>query len=262
MQYNVSFKERFYFGLMIALSLPIYCFFGAWIYGYQVPAEYILVFRFYEFYFGLVLFYIFFISPLFLKGYLIGNSIKITEKQFPEYDAIIKKQAALLNMPKPPFAYVVQSGGVLNAFATRLIGKNYIVLYSAILNKANDAGKDAVEFIIAHELGHIKRNHLSFFLNLLILPARIIPFLYKAYSRAREYTCDSIGVALAPLGAEKGMVLLAAGKDLQDDVDVDSLIESYQQDKGFSTWLFEICSIHPLMIKRIQRIRSLLKQQA
>ncbi|MBM7870707.1 beta-lactamase regulating signal transducer with metallopeptidase domain [Clostridium pascui] len=42
--------------------------------------------------------------------------------------------------------------------------------------------------IIAHELAHIKRNHII--KQTLILPAMWIPFLGETYSKSCEYTCD------------------------------------------------------------------------
>ena len=89
-----------------------------------------------------------------------------------------------------------------------------------------------------------------------LLPATFIPFLFKAYSRAREYTCDSIGKSLAPLDAEKGLIILSAGKDLASAVNVDEFILNYNKEKGFSSWLCEFFSTHPLIIKRVIELRK------
>jgi len=80
--------------------------------------------------------------------------------------------------------YVLQGDGVLNAFATRFARKNFVVIYSDIFEMAYQEEKDAVSFIIGHELGHLKRRHVSNWRLFLTLPARFIPLLYKAYSRA------------------------------------------------------------------------------
>jgi Zn-dependent protease with chaperone function len=254
-KYKVSLKEKVYFSLMMAIGLAAYFFIGSFLYLFEYDAETRMIAYIYGAYLGLFVFYALFV-PLIFKGSLIGNAIKITDNQFPEYAAIIKKQSALLNLKKVPESYIIQSGGVLNAFATRVYGRNYVVLYSALLSKASNESQEAVEFIIAHELGHIKRNHVSFLFQLIMFPASLIPFLYKAYSRAREYTCDSIGKSLAPLGAEKGLIILSAGKDLAEYVNVDQLIATYNEERCFSSWLFEILSTHPLTIKRIQALRK------
>ncbi|NBV29157.1 M48 family peptidase [bacterium] len=260
MNYKVNFKERFYFTIMLLSSLALYYFIGyslmSWWHSPKSNAE-IIISRLYMLYFAIFIFFSL-LSPLLLKGYLIGNAIKITPNQFPVYDAVIKNQSALLQLKKAPEAYILQSGGMLNAFATRIWGKNYLVLYSDVLAHALKEGQAEVEFIIAHELGHIKRNHVSSFWNLLIWPAHFIPFLFKAYSRAREYTCDNIGFNVAPAGAEKGLLLLVAGKHLMNHLNTDDYLYHYQNDKGLSTFLAEIFSTHPLMTKRISALKELI----
>jgi Zn-dependent protease with chaperone function len=253
--YKVSSKETPYLILMIAISVCAYYYLGVALYDAHFaetvdPSIYAVDF------YAAVFIIMSFITPAFLKGTLIGNGIKITEKQFPEYYAVIQKQANILGLKKAPESYIVQSGSMLNAFATRIYCRDYMVLYSALLTKAENEGKDAVEFIIGHELGHIKRKHVSTLLNVLTLPAHLVPFLFKAYSRSREYTCDSIGASLAPAGAEKGLVLLSAGTDLFSQINVDDMIHVYQSDKCWSSWFFEILSTHPLTIKRIMALRK------
>jgi hypothetical protein len=65
--------------------------------------------------------------------------------------------------------------------------------------------------IIAHELGHVHRNHLRW--HWVLLPAHLVPFLAGALSRAREYTCDRYGLAGAgnTEGALLGLAILSAG---------------------------------------------------
>ena len=46
----------------------------------------------------------------------------------------------------------------------------FIVLYSEIVETAYSFAKSILEFIIAHELGHIKRNHMM--KNLLCVPSQ------------------------------------------------------------------------------------------
>jgi len=237
--YEVCFKEKLYFSIMMLFGLPIAVLF------FPIFLVVLVIGGFFSR-----------IASCLAKGKLVGNSIKITKKQFPQYYNVLEKQSNLLNLNGVPEAYIVQSGGILNALATRFCGRNYVILYSGLLSRASEEGQDAVEFIIGHELGHIKRNHLSFVLNILILPSLLIPFLFNAYSRAREYTCDSIGKSLAPLGAEKGLLILSAGKELAGDVNIDELIYNYHKEKGFSTWLAEIFSTHPLTIKRIIALRK------
>src|SRR5262245_19351358 len=57
-----------------------------------------------------------------------GNGVRIGPKQLPELWARIDAASAKLGLPVPPEAYVLQSGGLLNAFATRFLGRPFIIL--------------------------------------------------------------------------------------------------------------------------------------
>ena len=104
----------------------------------------------------------------------------------------------------------MQMGGAFNAFATRFFGRDFLVLYSDVVDALAD-NPDALNFYIGHEIGHIKRKHLKW--STVLLPASMLPLIGAAYSRAREYTCDRHGLAAcdSPLNAEFGMAALAAG---------------------------------------------------
>src|SRR5262249_1593873 len=90
-----------------------------------------------------------------------------------------------LGLEAPPAAYLVQSGGTLNAFATKLLGRRFIILYSDLVDACEagavtDGRPSEIDFVIAHELAHIAAGHLSIWLT----PFRIFPLLGPAYSRA------------------------------------------------------------------------------
>jgi Zn-dependent protease with chaperone function len=254
-KYKVHFKERFYLTIMILISLSFYTYFF-----YLAKSNPFLNSFIKEIVFRYFLYYIIFmvsvrlISQIILIGYLRGNAVKITSKQFPEIYSLIEEYSSLLGLNKTPITYVLQGNGILNAFATRFIASNYIVLYSDVLETAYTEGKGAVEFIIGHELGHVKRKHISLIRSILLAPAYFIPFLSKAYYRACEFTCDNIGSTLSPQGAKNGLLILAAGKELYNKVNVEEYIKESKADKGFITWLSEIFSSHPHLAKRLEAI--------
>ncbi|MFB6466411.1 M48 family metalloprotease [Cytobacillus sp. Hz8] len=100
------------------------------------------------------------------------------------------------------------------------VSRNFIVLYSNIVEIVKNGYEEELNFIIAHELAHIKRNYIT--KQLLILPARWVPFLGNAYSRACEYTCDRIATAYinSPKGAANALAILAVGKTLFVSLDI------------------------------------------
>jgi hypothetical protein len=87
-----------------------------------------------------------------------------------------------------------------------------------------------------------------------ILPALLIPFFSGAYSRACEYTCDSIGASLSGEdGARSGLTLLAAGKRLFRRVNVGRFVQQNDTEAGFWYWFAEKLSTHPHLAKRLAR---------
>jgi Zn-dependent protease with chaperone function len=245
--YKVNRKEKFYFSIKLIMCIVLYpiLFFGLFkLYSEGVPLQ-LKIFLSYGF---IILIFIIMRLGL-LIGYLKGNAIKINENQLPDIYEVIKRQSQLLGLKSIPDVYLMQAGGVLNAFATRFMGTNYVIIYSDILDEAYENNIQAVEFIIGHELGHVKRKHVL--KKLLLFPSVIVPFLGSAYSRACEYTCDSIGASLSPKGVRNGLVLLASGKKLYQKINVERFTSQVTTEKGFWSWLSEKVSSHPKLAKRV-----------
>jgi Zn-dependent protease with chaperone function len=208
--YRVEPKENLYFILCLIISLVIYASIvvGALAAVESGQAQVVSVVAGYAV--GILLGLHFFRGML--VGYIRGNAVKLGPHQFNDIHSIVMSQAQKLGLTRIPDVYLLQQGGALNAFATRFMGTDFIVLYSDVMEAAYEENMETVEFIIAHELGHIKRNHIL--KRLIVLPAMFVPFLGNAYSRACEYTCDSIGASISEDGARSGMLVLAAGTKL------------------------------------------------
>lgn len=189
----------------------------------------------------------------FMLGRIRGNGVKISARQFPELHAVIEAHSRRLGMATPD-AFILQSGGVLNAFATRFLGRNFIVLYSDVVAAASRGGEHAVSFVVGHELGHLRRGHLKY--RWLLAPARIVPFLTGAYSRACEFTCDRFGASLAPHGAIHGLLVLAAGRDLYDRVDPRVFAAQGSTEAGFWFSVSEIFASHPHLVHRVAVLQA------
>jgi Zn-dependent protease with chaperone function len=182
-------------------------------------------------------------------GHVRGSAVRVSDKQFPQLYRMTVAHARRLELKEVPMVYVLQSGGLLNAFATRFSGRDFVIINSDVLEMALDQGEAAVGFIVGHELAHLWRGHLRH--RWLIAPARIVPYLGAAYSRACEYTCDRIGAACQPDGAISGLLALAAGKQLHAHVDVREFAAQAEKDKNFWTKRAEMMSSHPLLPKRV-----------
>jgi Zn-dependent protease with chaperone function len=247
--YKVCGKEQRYFYIKLVISAVLY-FLIFWLIDLSLESDSKLMASVYIVYVYLILiiFYFFFRFGI-LIGHLKGNAIKVNNNQLPDIYHIVEKQSVLLGLRSVPDVYILQSGGVLNAFATNFLGKNYIVLYSEIVETAYEQDKNLLEFIIGHELGHIKRNHMI--KRLLLMPSSLIPFLGFAYSRACEYTCDNIGYSLSPKGVRSGLLVLASGKSIFKRVNIPEYLLQNNVENGFWKWFSEKVSSHPNLTKRL-----------
>ena len=184
------------------------------------------------------------------------NGVRITNQQFSNIYEKIAELCDVMEISKTPDVFVIESSGVLNAFAIRFFGKNMVILYSEIFDLIDSRDEEILTFIIAHELAHIKRNHS--FKRALLLPAMWIPFLSEAYSRSCEYTCDRMAAYYSnnSEAAMNGLTMLGIGKTLFRKVNREDYLLQCCQEKGFYTWLSENLSTHPPLPKRIDAIQA------
>lgn len=237
-------KEHVYFALSLAFSIAVWLVLLLLVLTSATTAGSIL---FYALLFGLMAFLV---HGMFI-GRLRANAVKLSAQQLPGVYRIAEAHCAKLGLDMPD-VYVLHGGGILNAFATKLLGRRFVVLYADVLGKAKVRGDAAVGFVVAHELGHLHRNHLRW--RLLLAPSRFLPYLGSAYSRACEYTCDRYGAYLQPDGALDGLLLLTTGRDLYDGIDVSEYARQAETETGFFVKRSEIMSSHPHMTKRVSAL--------
>jgi Zn-dependent protease with chaperone function len=200
--------------------------------------------------YALLLGLFFFVSHVLFIAYVRGNAVHLGPDQMPALHARVQALAQRIGMKRTPEAYVLQSGGVLNALATKFLGSNFIILYSDLIEACGE-NEHARDFIVAHELGHLHAGHLRW--SWLLLPGLAMPFVGHAYSRAREYTCDRYGMA-ASTDADRaldGLCILAAGREQGPRVNRRALVEQRRDLETawmkFGSWLFT----HPSLAHRL-----------
>jgi Zn-dependent protease with chaperone function/type II secretory pathway pseudopilin PulG len=236
-------NEKRLFGLMLVLSALV------WVLLLIGTVGMVLVYALFAF-----LFYCFAQSALI--SYIKGNGVRITEEQFPDLKQQIHACCRKLDVHDEPQAYLLQMGGMLNAFATRFLGRDFLVLYSEVVDGLAD-NPDALNFYIGHELGHLKRKHLSW--ATVLMPASVLPLVGAAYSRAREYTCDRHGLAACdnPVNAEHGLAVLAAGGKRARSMNTQAYIDQSSQTEGFWMSFHELVGDYPWLVKRMAAVRAL-----
>jgi Zn-dependent protease with chaperone function/Tfp pilus assembly major pilin PilA len=191
-----------------------------------------------------------------LVSYLRGTAVRITPQQFPDLQQRIATCCQRLGLERAPEAYLLQMGGLFNAFATRFLGNHYLVLYSDVVDALEDK-PDAINFYIGHEIGHIKRNHLRW--SALLAPASLVPLLGAAYARAREYTCDRHGFHACDdlKSAQVGLAALAAGGKRWRQLSAAGYAAQARESSGFWMSFHELVGDYPWLVKRMAVVKGL-----
>ena len=188
-----------------------------------------------------------------LVSHVKGNGVALSEAQFPDLHAQFVACCERLQMTKRPHAYVLNGNGGLNAYATRFLRSQYLVLLSDVVD-AMRHHPDGVRFYIGHELGHLRMRHLSW--QFLRWPVLWLPLVGAAYARARESTCDRHGAACSssPQNGARAIAALAAGGRRWQQVDLDAFREQAAQSSGFWMSFHELTSPYPWLTKRVWRL--------
>jgi len=160
---------------------------------------------------------------------LLGNSVKVSEKNNPEvYQAAIAA-AKKLSMELPDV--FVKYDEYMNAFAIGFLGKKSVVLHSKLVESMD---LDELISVLGHEFSHIKCRHTSWLVitnsaNTLSIPivSNILEIVFQFWSRSAEYTSDRGGlIACGKLNTSISALLkLATGKKLAEKVDISEFLK-------------------------------------
>ena len=188
-----------------------------------------------------------------LIAHIKGNGVELSRAQFPDLYAQFIECCQRLRIDKPPQAYILNGDGGLNAFATKFLGTQYVVLMSDVVD-AMDTHADGVRFYIGHELGHLRMKHLTG--QLLRWPVLWLPLLGAAYSRARETTCDRHGLACSTSGerAARALAALSSGAARWEKIDIAAYRQQAAETTGFWMSFHELIAGYPWLTKRAARV--------
>lgn len=188
-----------------------------------------------------------------LVAQLKADAVQVNEAQFPALANTFARVCAKLEASRIPELYVVQSHGILNAFATRHCGRDFVVVFSEVL-EAYGPESPEIEFLLGHEIGHIRQSHLQ--KRLLLFPGLLLPLLGHAYHRACEMTCDRFGAFAASdmQGAVRAMMVLAGGKQAKHATNPERFARQYAGHRGFFVSWYELISGYPTLSQRVANL--------
>jgi len=177
-----------------------------------------------------------------------GSYLKVSSTQFNHVNELFLEACRVLGFIDPPKLYVKQQHEI-NAYAT-CFADPIVVLGSGCLDSLTD---DELLFIIGHELGHIKSQHLlyndlanqiSYFGSLLgemtlgiggVLSRGLeVALLY--WSRMSELTCDRAGL-LASQSFSAALMTTAkmagVSKKYMHEINADAFLQQAREFEGF-----------------------------
>lgn len=182
-----------------------------------------------------------------------GTAVELSPRQFPEIYRTAEEFAGTLGLRRRPVIYLGNGNGTLNAFAAQATGHDYVVLANELFANLYNKNREGLRFILGHELGHIRLHHVSLWYQLSVAYSERIPLLGPALSRLREYSCDRHGAYLCPDGVN-GLVVLTAGRYVENDVNVDELLAQGRRLHGFWTGLAQLPQSHPFTVRRLEHL--------
>jgi Zn-dependent protease with chaperone function len=191
------------------------------------------------------------------QSIILGNSLKVTDENFPIYNSMIKRHAIRCRIPTPNL-YIQQNPNP-NAYALGYGHPYTIVLYSAIVELLE---KDEIEAIIAHEVGHATFGHPKISSILITLSNSglstffyPINFLLGFWSRIAEYSADNLSILMVedPDTLVRALMKISIGTKLCSKIDSQHIYDQFIEVKqssfhNISEWFG---GNHPFLTNRI-----------
>jgi Zn-dependent protease with chaperone function len=200
---------------------------------------------------------------------LLGNAVKVGDRQFPRIQSIVKQCASTLDIATPT-VYIVNNPQ-LNAATYGTNEESFISVHSALVDHYTD---EELLTVIGHECGHIHNAHVVYltalyfltniagaFVSWAVQPAVIA---LRAWSRRAEITSDRAGMLCVKnsVTAERALTKLALGsRKLYEQFNLDAFLEQHAEgNEGLGRYM-EAFQTHPWLPKRILAMREFGKSE-
>jgi Zn-dependent protease with chaperone function len=197
------------------------------------------------------------------KNQLLGQAVKVSDRQFPRIYSIVKHCTDTLHIAMPQ-VYVVNDPR-LNAATYGTNEESFIMVHSALIDHYSD---EELLTVIGHECGHIHNSHVVYltaiyyltqmagvFVRWIVEPALVA---LRAWNRRAEITCDRAGMLCSKdeVIAQRALTKLAVGsRKLYEQFNIDAFLEQYEEGKdGFGKYM-EVFATHPYLPKRVLAMR-------
>jgi Zn-dependent protease with chaperone function len=207
-----------------------------------------------------------------------GMSVRCGPKQYSKLYSILQESCRVLDMPEPEL--YLSCNPMPNAF-TGGVERPFITVYSSMINTLND---EQLYFLMGHELGHIKAEHVLYFnvgavlfvllfslgqmtIGVSDLAAKALLIAYYEWVRQAEFSADRCGLLVSQSITDSvdSLISFTAGPNrMSDDLNRDAFMEqarAYQNadplDHLGKVLLFYMNNwklTHPFPVSRVQEL--------
>lgn len=193
---------------------------------------------------------------------LVRNSREITPKKSPRVASLVNLAANRLQADD--FEVYITQSKTMNAYTFGLSKPKVVVLFSALF-EVMDA--EELLFVLGHETGHIQLGHTL--LNSLVggmagIPSptsasALLSMAFLWWNRVCEYSADRAGLLACgkPEKAISALIKLEAGPEALTPLGMKQAYKRIDaEDDTILGDLSEVLGSHPLLIKRINKLRK------
>ena len=194
---------------------------------------------------------------LFALARIKTNAVRVSDSQLTEVNEAVNRCVAALKIDRPE-VYVVQHN-IWNAFAAKLAGKRFVVLFTGAIDSILLTGDmEQLTWLVGHEMGHHAAGHTKW-THTLATPGAWFFWVFLWYSRRRELTCDRLG--LYCVGNVRSSLLalsnMAGGAQLARKVNVEKAINDWKNcRREFFVRYSTMYSTHPPILWRFLHLRE------
>jgi Zn-dependent protease with chaperone function len=244
-------KERTYFAVCVVIGGAVWA--SALVFViFRFPVQFMI--------YGAIVALFLYISNLFFRANVFGNSVRVSKAQFPEIHLMAEEIGQALGMTRVPPIFVWNGQGATNAFAVHFLSNrsSYVIVLGDLVSLLTRPGHSGeLRAVIGHELAHHAAGHLAVWRRTLLKPSFLVPFLGAAYRRSCELSADRIGAFVS--GDSKSMKLallrMASGNRQEDaSVSVTDFAEQERDVPVVAGFLQTIFSGHPRLTKRVAEL--------
>ncbi len=201
------------------------------------------------------------------KAYLVGNSIRVSKKNFPEIHKIIDEVKYTLDYDKEIQVFVIDEGNV-NAFLAKFFKIKYIILNSELVeDMLNEKTIFQLKWIIARFVGALKMKHLRLDIFRVVLEGieklKVFNLLIYPYERAVQLTGDNIGLLVSNNLSESIHTFdkFLVGNTLAERVNLSGVLEQGREtNRSIIASMVRLFSAHPHVIDRYLNLLAIGKQ--